>query len=288
MFTQRSATCNAGNPQGPEKLCTILLAVVDVAGRHVQGDRPRGSSLEVLGTSDVPENVNLSASDNSTTWVIPVSYSYLFGEVNNTMGSREPNTMIYKGQYFLRKKDLKRAVRRNEGTYFQDRNFVSEHICPLEEVNRHHRQASAIIIGEVVAHRLQQHYGILMRPKNIIADMKTMYGIQITYTKAHQGLYYALALTYGSHEETFKLLPSFGHVLEQQQNPGTITKLQCIDDNKFLYFFMALEPSIRGFRRCIHHVIHVDGTDLKGRCTSTMFVAITQDGSEQVYLLAFG
>ncbi|KAK3222975.1 hypothetical protein Dsin_010000 [Dipteronia sinensis] len=186
------------------------------------------------------------------------------------MGSREANTVIYKGQYFPYKKrsDLKRlvglhavrenfewkvkrsnksvlhlvckinkctwklrAMKRDERTYVQIGNFVNEYSCPLEEVQRHHRQDSVVIIGEIIAPRLQQHDGHLMRPKDIITDMKTMYGIQIMYSKAHQALHYALALTYGSYEETFQLLPSFGYVLEQQ-NSGTITELQCTDDNK--------------------------------------------------------
>ena len=85
-----------------------------------------------------------------------------------------------------------------------------------------------------------------MRPKDIIGDMKTMYGIQIMYSKAHDALQYALSLTYGTHEESFQLLPSFAYVLEQQ-NLGTIIDLQCADDGKFLYFFMLLGSSIRGF-----------------------------------------
>ncbi|KAK3230296.1 hypothetical protein Dsin_002177 [Dipteronia sinensis] len=51
----------------------------------------------MLGTSDVPENLNLSLSKNLTTWVIPESEAYSFGKVKNTMGSRESNTTIYKG-----------------------------------------------------------------------------------------------------------------------------------------------------------------------------------------------
>ncbi|KAK3198471.1 hypothetical protein Dsin_021886 [Dipteronia sinensis] len=126
-----------------------------------------------------------------------------------------------------------------------------------------------------------------MRPKDIIADMKTTYGIQIMYSKAYQALHYALSLTYRTHEETFQLLPSFGYVLEQQ-NPGTITDLQCADDGKFLYLFMSLGASVRGFRRCMHPVIAVDGTHLKGRFGGTMFVATAEDGNEQVYPIAFG
>ncbi|KAK3218348.1 hypothetical protein Dsin_012318 [Dipteronia sinensis] len=139
----------------------------------------------------------------------------------------------------------------------------------------------------MVVPRLQQQDGRLMRPKDIIVDMKIIYGIQIMYSKAYQALHCALSLTYRKHEETLQLLLSFGYVLEQQ-NPGIITDLQCIDDGKFLYFFMSLMASLRGFRRCIRHVIAVDGTHLKGRFRGTMFVATAQDGNEQVYPIAFG
>ncbi|KAK2663100.1 hypothetical protein Ddye_001674 [Dipteronia dyeriana] len=165
-----------------------------------------------------------------------------------------------------------RAVRRDEGTYFQVRSFINEHTCPLEEIHRRHRQASAVIIGEVIAPRLQQQDGRLMRLKDIITDMKSMYGIQIMYSKAHAALDYTLSLTYGTHEETFQLLPSFGYVLEQK-NPGTITDLQYDKD---------------GFRTCMGPVITVDGTHLKGRFRGIMFVATAQNGNEQVYPLAFG
>ena len=178
-------------------------------------------------------------------------------------------------------------MRRAKGTYFQVRSFVNEHSCPLEEIHHRHRQASAVIIREVVARRLQQHDGRLMHPKDVIADMKTMCGIQIMYSKAYDALQYLLSLTYGTHEETFQLLPYFAYVLEQQ-NPGTITDLQCVDDSKFLYFFMSLWSSIRGFRRCMRLVIAVDGTHLKGRFWGIMFVATAQDGNEQVYPIAFG
>ncbi|KAK0602476.1 hypothetical protein LWI29_033791 [Acer saccharum] len=298
-------------------------AQMQTRGRRVQGGS--GTAPDMPGTSEVRYNVTTSDSVNAITWVIPGADSYSFGTGrSNTLAAPEPTTMIYKGQFFPSKKDLKRlvgdfamrqnfewkvkrsnkttlhlvcivddcswklrAVRRDEGTYFQVRSFVNEHSCPLEEVHRRHRQANAVTIGELIAPRLQQHDGRLMRPKDVIADMKTMYGIQIMYSKAHDALQYALSLTYGTHEESFQLLPSFAYVLEQQ-NPGTITNLQCADDGKFLYFFMSLGSSIRGFRRCMRPVIAVDGTHLKGRFGGTMFVATAQDGNEQVYPIAFG
>ncbi|KAK2633791.1 hypothetical protein Ddye_028583 [Dipteronia dyeriana] len=283
------------------------------------------SAVDIAGTSKVRSDVTSADSENVRTLVILGAESYSFG----MGGSRnwvedEPTSMIYKGQFFPTKKDLKRlaghftmrhnfewkvkrsnkitlhlvclidnctwklrAVRRDEATYFQVRSFINEHTCPLEEIHRCHRQASAVIIGEVVAPKLQQHDGQLMRPKDIIADMKTIYGIQIMYSKAHQALDYALSLTYGTHEESFQLLLSFGYVLEPQ-NPGTITNLQCDENDKFPYFFMSLGALLRGFQRCMHPVIAVDGTHLKGRFGGTMFIATAQDGNEQGYPIAFG
>ncbi|KAK2656268.1 hypothetical protein Ddye_009320 [Dipteronia dyeriana] len=51
---------------------------------------------------------------------------------------------------------------------------------------------------------------------------------------------------------------------------------------------MSLDASLRGFRRCLHPVIVVDGTHLKVRFGGTMFVATAQDGNEQTYPIAFG
>ncbi|KAK2642063.1 hypothetical protein Ddye_023826 [Dipteronia dyeriana] len=259
------------------------------------------SAPDITGTSEVQANVTPDDSDNATTWVIPGVESYSFGMGGSrNLVEDEPTSMIYKGQFFPTKKDLKRlvghfvmrqifewkvkrskkttlhlvcltenctwklrAVRRDEETYFQVRCFINEHTCPLEEIHRHHPQASVVIIGEVIAPKLQQQDGRLMRPKDIIADMKSIYGIQIMYNKEHATLNYALSLTYGTHEETFQLLPSFGYVLEQK-NPDTITDLHCNEDDKFLYFFMSIGSSLRGFQTCIRPEIVIDGTHLKG------------------------
>ncbi|KAK2637965.1 hypothetical protein Ddye_025760 [Dipteronia dyeriana] len=208
--------------------------------RHARRVHRCSSTLVyIAGTFEVRPNVTLADSENATTWVIPGAKSYSFG----MGGSRnfvedEPTSMIYKGS---NKKTLHlvclmdnwtwklRAVRRDEATYFEVKSFVNKHTCPLEEIHRRHRQASAIIIREVVAPRLQQQDGRLIRLKDIIVDMKIMYGIQIMCSKAHQALQYALSLAYGTYEETFQLLSSFGYVLEQQ-NPRTITDLQSDKD----------------------------------------------------------
>ncbi|KAK0573979.1 hypothetical protein LWI29_016566 [Acer saccharum] len=170
-----------------------------------------------------------------------------------------------------------KAVRRAERTYFQVKSFINEHSCPLEEIHRRHRQASAVTIGEVVAPRLQQHDGRLMRPKDIIADMKTIYGIQIMYSKAHDALQYALSLSYGTHEETFQLLPYFAYILEQQ-NPGTIKDLQCTDDGKFLYFF------IRNMLQKWFHDRHTAAQSMRHRLTDAAHGVIQKRVEKYSYM----
>ncbi|KAK2650403.1 hypothetical protein Ddye_017892 [Dipteronia dyeriana] len=93
----------------------------------------------------------------------------------------------------------------------------------------------------------------MMFPRDIIAVMKSMFGIQLLYSKAHVSLQYA-SLTYGTHDESFQSLPSFAYVLEQL-NHGTIMDIQCTDDNKFLYFFMSSGASIRDRHASIEVVI---------------------------------
>ncbi|KAK2655949.1 hypothetical protein Ddye_009001 [Dipteronia dyeriana] len=55
---------------------------------------------------------------------------------------------------------------------------------------------------------------------------------------------------------------------------------------EFLYFFMSIGASLRGFRTCMHPVIAVDGTHLKRQFGGIMFVATVQDGNEHVYPIA--
>ncbi|KAK3230341.1 hypothetical protein Dsin_002222 [Dipteronia sinensis] len=144
-------------------------------GRRVQGVNCTGADMS--GTFEVRHNISADDSDNTTTWGIPGADSYSFGiGRSRTLVAEEPTRMIYKGQFFLTKKDLKRlvghfsirqnfewkvkrsnkttlhlvclignctwklrSVRRDEGMYFQVRSFVNEHSCPLEEIHRLHR-----------------------------------------------------------------------------------------------------------------------------------------------------
>ncbi|KAH7543861.1 hypothetical protein JRO89_XS15G0033600 [Xanthoceras sorbifolium] len=55
-------------------------------------------------------------------------------------------------------------------------------------------------------------------------------------------------------------------------------------DSKFVYFFMAIGTSLRGFKNFMHAVILVDAIHMKGRHMGTMFVATSNDDKEMAEL----
>ncbi|KAK3199695.1 hypothetical protein Dsin_023110 [Dipteronia sinensis] len=77
--------------------------------RPVQGVSCTGAAM--ADTYEVQNNVFADDSDNTTKWVIPGADSYSFGiGRSRTLVIEEPTSMIYKGQFFPTKKDLKRLV----------------------------------------------------------------------------------------------------------------------------------------------------------------------------------
>ena len=73
----------------------------------------------------------------------------------------------------------------------------------------------------------------------------------------------------------------------EKKNPGTIIDIVTDVDNQFKYLFMAFSACIYGFRTSIRPIIAVDGTFLKSKYIGTLFVAVSKDGNNQIYPLAF-
>ena len=83
------------------------------------------------------------------------------------------------------------------------------------------------------------------------------------------------------------MLPKYSHVLTKA-NEGTVTHLERDGDGHFLYYFVALVSSIKGFMQYIWPAITVDGTHLKEVYRGSMFVAICLNGNNQLYPLVIG
>ncbi|XP_052299687.1 uncharacterized protein LOC112499345 [Citrus sinensis] len=113
------------------------------------------------------------------------------------------------------------------------------------------------------------------------------YVVQLTYQQAYRAREVGLEIVQGNPAESYNLLPKYSHVLTTA-NEGTVTHLEQDGDGNFLYYFVALRSSIKGFMQYIWPVITVNGTHLKGLYRGSMFVATCLDGNNQLYPLAIG
>ncbi|KAL6181693.1 hypothetical protein ACLB2K_048342 [Fragaria x ananassa] len=180
-----------------------------------------------------------------------------------------------------------RATKLQDLAYFEVRNFYNEHSCSLDIIHRDHRQATSSLIGQFVNSKFEGGTSRIYKPRDIIDDACVQLGVNIGYNKAWRAREVALEIARGSLEESFTIPPKYCAMLERK-NQGTITHIETDEQNHFLYFFMAIGASLKGFRDSMRPVIAIDDTFLKGKYFETILVVACQDGENQIYPLAFG
>ncbi|KAH9652077.1 SWIM-type domain-containing protein [Citrus sinensis] len=122
---------------------------------------------------------------------------------------------------------------------------------------------------------------------NVPWVVKRIDNVHTCHNEAYRAREVGLEIVRGNPAESYNLLPKYSHVLTTA-NEGTVTHLEQDGDGNFLYYFVALGSSIKGFMQYIRPVIAVDGTHLKGLYRGSMFVATCLDGNNQLYPLAIG
>lgn len=105
------------------------------------------------------------------------------------------------------------------------------------------------------------------------------------YWKAHRTLLCARNLIRGTPESGYSELPAYLHSI-RVANPGTYTRLEVDEFNRFKYLFLAFGASINGFP-FMRKVVVVDGTFLQGKYKGTLLIATCQDGNFQIFPIAF-
>ncbi|XP_062118306.1 uncharacterized protein LOC133831921 [Humulus lupulus] len=120
---------------------------------------------------------------------------------------------------------------------------------------------------------------------DIVRDLKHDHEVQVKYSKAWRSREKAIEKGRGKAAESYAELPSYLYMLHHT-NIGSYIELKADEDGKFLYVFVALTASIKGWNYCVPVVI-VDGTFLKSAYGGTLLVAATQDAEGRIFPLAF-
>ena len=159
-------------------------------------------------------------------------------------------------------------------------------VSPLTtRFSKNQRQASTSVIADVIKHKftdIKTKYNVV----DIIRDMKHDYNAKIKYNKAWRSKQKAKEIMRGNVTQSFADLYSYLYML-YTSNIRFISELQLTQTNCFLYVFVALNFSIKGWSYHIPMVVVVDGTLLKSSYRGTQLVAATQDAGGKIFPLAF-
>ncbi|KAL5565461.1 hypothetical protein UlMin_028625 [Ulmus minor] len=139
---------------------------------------------------------------------------------------------------------LMKARSLGETKMFKITKYDNVHKCSVDIVKSNHKQATSSVISEFIKPKFldpKVQYGI----SNIIQDFKQKFGVNMSYEKAWRARVESLDDIRGSSEDSFRLLPCYLHALENQ-NPGTITRIEKDEHDRFKYMFVAYSASITG------------------------------------------
>ncbi|XP_062075857.1 uncharacterized protein LOC133779983 [Humulus lupulus] len=186
------------------------------------------------------------------------------------------------GQYFVDKKELKMnvhmlALRRNfEFKVKKSNKKLVVLVCVDPNYKWRIRATKAYATGVKKC----------PNPAQIVNEMNKNLGVKCSYWKAWTARKCAHELLRGSAVNSYPKLPSYLYMV-QNSNPGVYTRLIVDEEQKFIYLFLSLGVSIRGFRY-MRKVIYIDGTHLKNQFGGNLLIATAQYGNFQIYHLAFG
>ncbi|XP_042481118.1 uncharacterized protein LOC122061736 [Macadamia integrifolia] len=118
------------------------------------------------------------------------------------------------------------------------------------------------------------------------------YKIQPSYSQIWRARLLAKEVNEGSHAKSYSKLPRYGEMV-RQTNPGSMFNLQFIsrtnmaDNPVFKRCFVCYEASKRGFLNGCRPFIGLDGCHLKGKFEGTLLAAISVDGNNGLFPLAY-
>ncbi|XP_075101835.1 uncharacterized protein LOC142177262 [Nicotiana tabacum] len=175
---------------------------------------------------------------------------------------------------------------------FKVTDFNSVHSCLDDKRFCSQKQVVSTFVAVVVQNILVDPK-IIYTPTDIQRDIQKVYGMDLSYRQAWRSKEKAMQLLRGTPSESYKKIPTYLYMLEYA-NPGSVTRLHTERDGSFLYAFIAIYASIRGWVYCrlrgwiyCRPTIVVDGSCLRSTYKGTILTASTQDAAGQILPLAY-
>ncbi|XP_009801347.2 uncharacterized protein [Nicotiana sylvestris] len=160
----------------------------------------------------------------------------------------------------------------NKSELFKVREFNDNHTCLPKDKVYEQRQ--------VINHKWKY------TPRDIIDDVKSDLGVDVSYMLAWRAKEKAMNFSRGEPANSYKNLPGYLYTMDMTY-PGSHIRMVKSPKNDFMYVYISLYACIRGFDHC-RPIVVVDGSHLKSYYTGTFVSASTLDGAGHILPLAYG
>lgn len=139
-------------------------------------------------------------------------------------------------------------------------------------------------VGNIIKEKLRVSPNY--KPKDIVADIKREYGVQLNYSQAWRAKGIAKEQLQGSYKEAYSQLPFFCEKI-METNPGSLATFATKEDSSFHRFFVSFHASISGFQQGCRPLLFLDDIPLDAKYQGTLLIATAADGDDGVFPLAF-
>ncbi|XP_070052660.1 uncharacterized protein [Nicotiana tomentosiformis] len=164
----------------------------------------------------------------------------------------------------------------NKSQMFKVREFNDKHTCPLKDKKYEQRQATSRLTGGMIRSKFTNHKR-KYTPKDIINDVKSDFGIDVSYMLAWRAREKIVNFLRGEPADSYNKLPGYLYTLDMTY-PGSHIRMEKFPKNEFIYLYISLYAFIKGFDYC-RPIVVVDDSHLKSAYTGTFVSTSTLDGA---------
>ncbi|KAL7244912.1 hypothetical protein ACSBR2_000286 [Camellia fascicularis] len=155
--------------------------------------------------------------------------------------------------------------------------FDSVHTCGAAVRTYRNLRTGSELVSIVVADRVRGQP--LVRPTDVVFDLKNDYGLDISYQVAWLGVEKAKGEVYGDHAMSFDHLRWYSESI-MEKNPNSYINLEFDQKSgRFVRYFILFRAFIDGFNHC-RPLLFLDGTFLKGRLKGNLLAATAKDDNQ--------
>ncbi|XP_008241210.1 PREDICTED: uncharacterized protein LOC103339655 [Prunus mume] len=169
------------------------------------------------------------------------------------------------------------AVKSNVNGFFYIKNLNNVHSCSGLIHEKRNKATGSRLVSSIVKNKVCSNP--LVRPIELITDLKENYELDIPYHVAWYGKESATKDLHGDEELSYAHLPWYMDVLKAS-NVGSHCVLNCGEDgSRFLRIFICFKASIDGFRWC-RHMLFIDNTFVTNKYKGTLLRATAKNGNK--------